>query len=245
MAPSWDDPARPADFFTLKGVLEALGSQLSTTVDFSPREMPFLHPGRSAVVELGGLEAGWLGEVHPLVCREWDLDAAVGFQIQLAELIAGSSLGLERYEDVTTFPALHQDLAIVVDQAVPAARVRQAVWMAAESSFRAPRCSTSTAASRWGRGARASPCGSSSGRPIARSPTPTWPSPAGDRGGARGDRGGASWLIGESSWRAHRLRGRPGRPARVGAPEPRAGVDQLPQRVGTPLSELYPRYRCR
>jgi phenylalanyl-tRNA synthetase beta chain len=89
--------------------------------------MPFLHPGRSAVVELGGLEAGWLGEVHPLVCREWDLEAAVGFQVQLAELIAGSSLGLERYEDVTTYPALHQDLAIVVDQAVPAARVRKAV----------------------------------------------------------------------------------------------------------------------
>ena len=127
VASSWDDPARPADFFTLKGVLEALGSQLGTTVDVLPREMPFLHPGRSAAVELGGLEAGWLGEVHPLVCREWDLDAAVGFQIQLAELIGGSSLGLERYEDVTTFPALHQDLAIVVDQAVPAARVRQAV----------------------------------------------------------------------------------------------------------------------
>ena len=65
VASSWDDPARPADFFTLKGVLEALGSQLGTTVDVLPREMPFLHPGRSAAVELGGLEAGWLGEVHP------------------------------------------------------------------------------------------------------------------------------------------------------------------------------------
>ncbi len=126
-APSWGDPERPADFFALKGVLEALGSQLSTTVDVSSRQMPFLHPGRSAAVELGGLEAGWLGEVHPLVCREWGLDAAVAFQIQLGELIAGSSLGLEHYEDVTTYPGLHQDLAIVVDRAVPAGRVRQAV----------------------------------------------------------------------------------------------------------------------
>jgi phenylalanyl-tRNA synthetase beta chain len=125
--PSWGEAGRPADFFVLKGVLEALCTQLSAEVSVSPREIPFLHPGRSASVEVGGLEAGWLGEVHPLVCREWDLEAAVGFQIGLAELIAGSSIGLERYEDVTTYPGLHQDLAIVVEEAVSAAVVRQAV----------------------------------------------------------------------------------------------------------------------
>ncbi len=127
VAPSWGEVGRPADFFALKGVLEALCAQLSTEVSVSPRGVPFLHPGRSASVELGGLEAGWLGEVHPLVCREWDLEAAVGFEIGLAELIAGSSIGLERYEDVTTSPGLHQDLSIVVDRAMPAAVVRQAV----------------------------------------------------------------------------------------------------------------------
>ena len=78
-------------------------------------------------MRLGGLEAGWLGEVHPVVCRQWDLDAAVGFQIALAELVAASSFGLERYEDVTEYPAVLQDLAVVVDEGVAAAEVREAV----------------------------------------------------------------------------------------------------------------------
>ena len=125
--PSWGRSERPTDFFTLKGVLEALASQLGTALEISPAEMPFLHPGRSARVSLGGLESGWLGEVHPLICREWDVEAATGFQVGLAELISGSSIGREQYEDVTTYPAIHQDLAIVVDQGVPAARVREAV----------------------------------------------------------------------------------------------------------------------
>jgi phenylalanyl-tRNA synthetase beta chain len=78
-------------------------------------------------VLFGGLEAGWLGEIHPLVCRDWDLDRASGFQIHLAELVEASPITLEQYEDVTTYPSVHQDLAIVVDEDVPAARVREAV----------------------------------------------------------------------------------------------------------------------
>ena len=62
---------------------------------------------------VGGLEAGWLGEVHPVVCRQWDLGPAVAFQLALAELVASSSFGLEQYEDVTTYPAVHQDLAVL------------------------------------------------------------------------------------------------------------------------------------
>ncbi len=124
---SWDSQARPADFFAVKGVLEALAGQLGADIELEADAQPFLHPGRSAKVVVGGLEAGWLGEVHPLVCREWDIEAAAGFQIGLAELVAASPFGNEAYEDVTTYPAVYQDLAIVVDDEVTAARVRRAV----------------------------------------------------------------------------------------------------------------------
>jgi phenylalanyl-tRNA synthetase beta chain len=125
--PSWGADERRTDFFAIKGVLEALAGQLGARVEFEPEAQPFLHPGRAARVLLGGLEAGWLGEIHPLVCRRWDLDAAAGFQITLAELVAAASFGVEHFEDVTTYPAVHQDLAIAVDEEVPAARVREAV----------------------------------------------------------------------------------------------------------------------
>ena len=126
-APSWGSDERGSDFFALKGVLEALAAQLGAEARFEPAPQPFLDPGRAARVVLGGLDAGWLGEVHPLVCREWNVEAATGFQVGLAELVAAASYGHEQYEDVTTYPAVHQDLAIVVGDDVPAARVRDTV----------------------------------------------------------------------------------------------------------------------
>jgi phenylalanyl-tRNA synthetase beta chain len=124
---SWRGAGDPADFFALKGVLEALGERLGAPLAFEPAPEPFLHPGRAARVAVGDVSAGWLGEVHPLVCREWDLEAAAGFEMNLGSLLAAASAGEETFEDLTTFPAVRQDLAVVVPRDVPATRVREAV----------------------------------------------------------------------------------------------------------------------
>jgi phenylalanyl-tRNA synthetase beta chain len=124
---SWRGGGEAADFFALKGVLETLARQLGTELQFAPAEEPFLHPGRSAAISVDGEAAGWIGEVHPLVCRTWDLDAAVAFELGAAPLVAATTLGEESYEDVTTFPAVYQDLAVVVPAATPASEVRAAV----------------------------------------------------------------------------------------------------------------------
>jgi phenylalanyl-tRNA synthetase beta chain len=126
-AKSWRGGGEAADFFALKGVVEALAGQLRATIACESAEEPFLHPGRSATVSFGGGGAGWLGELHPLVCRAWDLEAAVGFELDLAALLAAASAGEETYEDVTTFPAVYQDLAVVVAAELPAAELRRAV----------------------------------------------------------------------------------------------------------------------
>ncbi|HEY3191821.1 MAG TPA: phenylalanine--tRNA ligase subunit beta [Solirubrobacterales bacterium] len=125
--PSWRGETVEADFYSLKGVLEALAGQLGVEVDVVPGDQPFLHPGRSGRVLVGGEDAGWIGEIHPLVCRDWDLPSAAGFEVDLAPLVAASPLGEETYEDVISYPAVHQDVAVVVDETVPAADVRAAV----------------------------------------------------------------------------------------------------------------------
>jgi phenylalanyl-tRNA synthetase beta chain len=123
----WRGSSMGADFYSLKGVLESLAGRLGVDVDVLPGEEPFLHPGRSARVMVSGEECGWLGEIHPLICREWDLDGAAGFEVDLAPLVAASPLGAEGYEDVISYPAVHQDVAVVVDDAVPASEIRAAV----------------------------------------------------------------------------------------------------------------------
>ncbi|MGI8462498.1 MAG: phenylalanine--tRNA ligase subunit beta [Solirubrobacterales bacterium] len=123
----WRDEPPAADFYALNGVLEALLTQLCCSAGFAGADEPFLHPGRGARIAVGGVDAGWIGEVHPLVCRAWDIEAAVGFELDLAPVAAASPLGEEHYEDVISFPAAHEDLAVVVGESVEAARVVEAI----------------------------------------------------------------------------------------------------------------------
>jgi phenylalanyl-tRNA synthetase beta chain len=124
---SWRAGGEPADFFALKATLESLAGQLGVELGFEAAAEPFLHPGRSAAVSIGDARAGWIGEVHPLVCRKWDVEAAVGFEIATAALVRAATVGEEIYEDVTTFPAVHQDLAVLVGVDVSAVAVRDAI----------------------------------------------------------------------------------------------------------------------
>ena len=124
---SWRGNGDPADFFALKGALEALAGQLGVTLGFEAAPEPFLHPGRSAAVLITDVPVGWLGEIHPLVCREWDIPAAAGFEIATAALVEAATVGEELYEDVTTHPSVQQDLAVVVPVEVTAVAVRDAV----------------------------------------------------------------------------------------------------------------------
>jgi len=124
---SWQAESRRGDFFALKGALEGLAQGLGTPLSVEPGTEPFLHPGRAGSVLVDGEAAGWIGELHPLVCRAWDLEQAAGFEVDLAALVAVSPYGGESYDDVISYPAVHQDVAVVVAEDVSAARVRSAV----------------------------------------------------------------------------------------------------------------------
>jgi phenylalanyl-tRNA synthetase beta chain len=124
---SWRGGGEGADFFALKGVLEGLAARLDVAIAFEPVAEPFLHPGRAAGVLVEGAEAGWIGELHPLVCRAWDLEAAIAFEVGLAALVAAAAAGEETFEDVTTFPSVRQDLAVLVPAEVSAEQLRDAV----------------------------------------------------------------------------------------------------------------------
>ena len=126
--PSWSEPEPPrADFFAAKGVLEALMRALRVPFAVEPTSAePFLHPRRGAAVTAGGERAGWLGELHPTVAGAWDLEGVAGFELDMAVLAAAATL-TPRYEDLTSFPSVRQDLAVVVPEGVPAARVLELV----------------------------------------------------------------------------------------------------------------------
>jgi phenylalanyl-tRNA synthetase beta chain len=133
---TWRSPTGRADFYAAKGFVEALVAVAGLKLVVEPAVRPFLHPGRSARVLMAGeggddgrepVDVGWIGELHPVVAREWDLESAAVFELD-ADLLAELTEGVvPAYEDVTSFPAVLQDIAVVVATDVSAATVEAAV----------------------------------------------------------------------------------------------------------------------
>jgi len=124
---SWGDTDPPsADFFAAKGALTTLLGALRVEWSAARAEEPFLHPGRAARVLCGGEDAGWLGEVHPGVASEWDLGRLAGFELDLGVVLRHSVVA-PHYEDLTSFPAIRQDLAFWVPAERTAAELVEVV----------------------------------------------------------------------------------------------------------------------
>ena len=133
-SPSWLEPEpAEADFFAAKGVLDALCHHLhlGDRVRLVPAEHPTLQPGRSAAVELDGRPIGIIGEMHPLVREANDLPARRLALLEIAlhpllEAVPDSY----RVEAVPRYPAVIQDLAVVVSEETPAAEVERVIRQA-------------------------------------------------------------------------------------------------------------------
>jgi phenylalanyl-tRNA synthetase beta chain len=112
----WGVRERPVDFFDLKGDVEALFAPHQPR--FAPAAHPALHPGRAARIELDGRPAGWIGEIHPRWQQKYELPGpAVVCEVDAEPLLAVPLPGLN---EVSRFPPVVRDLAVVVDEGVSA-----------------------------------------------------------------------------------------------------------------------------
>jgi phenylalanyl-tRNA synthetase beta chain len=108
----WGVRARPVDLFDIKGDLEALAAPLSVTTSAQP--FAWLHPGRSAEVTIAGRSAGWLGELHPRLCRHFELPSAPSvFEVDLAAL---TTVPLPDAKPVSKLPSIRRDMAIIINE---------------------------------------------------------------------------------------------------------------------------------
>ena len=111
----WGAPTRNVDFFDIKADLEALFAP--KTLKFEKVEHPALHPGRSANVLLDGRAIGFIGELHPRLQQKYDLPLApVVFEVDAGALLQRD---IPVYQEISKFPAVTRDIAVVVKQSVP------------------------------------------------------------------------------------------------------------------------------
>jgi phenylalanyl-tRNA synthetase beta chain len=138
---SWRGEPAVADFFTAKALLGAMLDRLHLDWSVEPSSWPFLHPGRSATVLARDGESetavrlGFLGEVHPLLAREWDLphsgtphaggqtgERTATFAVDLGK-VAELAPEVISFEAFGSFPSLRQDLAVTLPESVAVAEV--------------------------------------------------------------------------------------------------------------------------
>ncbi|MFO1324822.1 MAG: phenylalanine--tRNA ligase subunit beta [Burkholderiales bacterium] len=112
----WGTPTRDVDFFDVKGDLEALAAPHRIVTQRI--EHPALHPGRAARIVVDGRDAGWLGELHPRLTRHFGLPKPpTVFEIDVDALTQAT---LPAGRAVSKTPIVRRDLALVVDEGLPA-----------------------------------------------------------------------------------------------------------------------------
>ncbi len=112
----WGEPVRAVDFYDAKADVEALLWPAVPRFEAAPH--PALHPGQSAKIWLEDAFVGWIGAMHPKWQQKYDLPAApVLFELDLAVLLRAR---VPAFFEISKFPAVRRDIAVVVDEGVSA-----------------------------------------------------------------------------------------------------------------------------
>lgn len=116
------------DFFTMKGVLETFFESvgMNEKVEYDPNAgKSFLHPGRQASVIYKGVVLGYLGEVHPMVCANYDLKGKVYVAVLDMPNVIPFTTYDRKYEGIAKFPAVTRDISMVVPKNILAGDIEK------------------------------------------------------------------------------------------------------------------------
>ena len=125
-------------FFKLKGELEAVfaGLRMKKASYTAEKNNPSYHPGRCASISINGVEIGVMGQVHPLVAKNYGIDS----EVYCAELSFTKMLGLRlpepTFAPLPKYPAVSRDLALICDEALTVAQVEDVISASAGKLLR-------------------------------------------------------------------------------------------------------------
>jgi phenylalanyl-tRNA synthetase beta chain len=126
--PNWVTSSRQADFFELKGALEAIFSRIQINgVTYLDQAEPFTHPTRSAQIMANDVNLGFIGELHPAVAMEYEINQPVTVCELDLDLILNRAKTVPRITLLPRYPAANRDLAIVVSREITAIKLENAI----------------------------------------------------------------------------------------------------------------------
>ena len=126
------------NFFTLKGELEAVfeGLRIKKAIYTADSSNPTYHPGRCARVTIDGIDVGYIGQIHPLVANNYDIDS----EVFCAEINFTALFDLRlpdaTYTPLPKYPSVSRDIAIICDETITVAQAENVIFSAAGKLLR-------------------------------------------------------------------------------------------------------------
>jgi phenylalanyl-tRNA synthetase beta chain len=124
----WQGEKKTVDFYVVKGVLDGLFQLLGleARIEYQQTTVDGLHPGRTAYVNLDGKTVGFIGQVHPTVQKEQDLNETYVFELSLKDILEAEVASVT-YNAIPRYPSMTRDIALVVDKNVAAGDIQKAI----------------------------------------------------------------------------------------------------------------------
>ncbi|HDD7098158.1 TPA: phenylalanine--tRNA ligase subunit beta [Staphylococcus aureus] len=116
----WQGKKETVDFYLAKGVVDRVSEKLNLEFSYRRADIDGLHPGRTAEILLENKVIGFIGELHPTLAVDNDLKRTYVFELNFDALMA-VSVGYINYQPIPRFPGMSRDIALEVDQNIPAA----------------------------------------------------------------------------------------------------------------------------
>ncbi|HDG9405488.1 TPA: phenylalanine--tRNA ligase subunit beta [Staphylococcus aureus] len=116
----WQGKKETVDFYLAKGVVDRVAEKLNLEFSYRRADIDGLHPGRTAEILLENKVVGFIGELHPTLAADNDLKRTYVFELNFDALMA-VSVGCINYQPIPRFPGMSRDIALEVNQNIPAA----------------------------------------------------------------------------------------------------------------------------
>ncbi|HCV9094259.1 TPA: phenylalanine--tRNA ligase subunit beta [Staphylococcus aureus] len=116
----WQGKKETVDFYLAKGVVDRVAEKLNLEFSYRRADIDGLHPGRTAEILLENKVVGFIGELHPTLAADNDLKRTYLFELNFDALMA-VSVGYINYQPIPRFPGMSRDIALEVNQNIPAA----------------------------------------------------------------------------------------------------------------------------
>lgn len=116
----WQGKKETVDFYLAKGVVDRVSEKLNLEFSYRRADIDGLHPGRTAEILLDNKVVGFIGELHPTLAADNDLKRTYVFELNFDALMA-VSVGYINYQPIPRFPGMSRDIALEVNQNIPAA----------------------------------------------------------------------------------------------------------------------------